>query len=81
MLELQGEALQVLPCSHKRRFGIEDHAIGSASHEDCHWGTDKGAGNEGGCEEGKSVPQSNAKYVFLSFFLYYSLMLVLRPRV
>ena len=49
MRKLQGEALQVLPRSHERRFGIKDRAIGSASYEDCCWGTDKGTGKEGGC--------------------------------
>ena len=49
MPELQGEALQVLPHSRERRFGNEDRAFGSASHEDRRWGTDKSAGKEGGC--------------------------------
>ena len=48
MHELQGEALQVLSRSRERRFRFEDRVIGSASYEDCHWGTDQGTGKEGG---------------------------------
>ena len=67
MPELQGEALQVLTRPRERRFGNEDRAFGSASHEDRCWGPDKSAGKEGGCYKGESIPRSNAKYVFLSF--------------
>ena len=47
MLELQGKALQVLSCSRKGKFRLEDHIFGSVSHEDRRWGPDKGAGEKG----------------------------------
>ena len=47
MLELQGEALQVLLHSREGKFGTEELIFGSTSYEDRCWGPDKGPGEEG----------------------------------
>ena len=47
MLELQGEALQVLLRSREGKFGTEELIFGSTSYEDRCWGPDKGPGEEG----------------------------------
>ena len=59
MLELQGKALQVLLHSREGKFGAKDLILGSASYEDCRWGTDKSFQTQGVANSlGRSMPLS-----------------------